>query len=101
MVQRWGDPRSDRIDLRRSLDERCKVRARYGWPVLPSTVQSMWPYQTYPDRPELEFGSVRAQGSLGYDLVTVGAASGARETAGDRLAVTGQKLAQDHSKTRS
>ncbi|KAF3521112.1 hypothetical protein DY000_02062167 [Brassica cretica] len=61
----------------------------------------MWPYQTYPDRPELEFGSVRAQGSLGYDLVTVGAASGARETAGDRLAVTGQKLAQDHSKTRS
>ena len=52
----------------------------------------MWPYQTYPDRPELEFGSVRAQGSLGYDLVTVGAASGARETAGDRLAVTGQKV---------
>ncbi|KAF2562311.1 hypothetical protein F2Q70_00015986 [Brassica cretica] len=55
-----GDPRSDRIDLRRSLDERCKVRAR-------------------------------AQRSLGYDLVTVGAANGARETAGDRLAVTGQK----------
>ncbi|KAF3537277.1 hypothetical protein F2Q69_00020606 [Brassica cretica] len=57
-----GDPRSDRIDLRRSLDERCKVRAR-------------------------------AQRSLGYDLVTVGAANGARETAGDRLAVTGQKQA--------
>ena len=78
---------------------RCKVRARYG-PV-PTTVQRKWPYQTYPDRPELEFGSVRAQGSLGYDLVTVGAASGARETAGDRLAVTGQKvkhlLEQDHT----
>ncbi|KAF2562086.1 hypothetical protein F2Q70_00017367 [Brassica cretica] len=32
-----------------------------------------------------EFGSVRAQGSLGRDLVTVGEASG-RETACDRLA---------------
>ncbi|KAF3557026.1 hypothetical protein F2Q69_00016522 [Brassica cretica] len=61
-LSRWheGDPRSDRIDLRRSLDKRCKVRAR-------------------------------AQRSLGYDLVTVGAANGARETAGDRLVVTGQK----------
>ena len=52
---------------------------------VPTTVQSKWPYQTYPDRPELEFGSVRAQGSLGRDLVTVGEASG-RETACDRLA---------------
>ena len=49
----------------------------------------------------MEFCSVKAQRSLGYDLVTVGAANGARETAGDRLAGNGQKvkhlLEQDHT----